>query len=343
MDDLGSLSTRRRYQWVRFGALLVAVACAMVTFACGGSNNAASNSTQYRVAAVLSGPISDGGWNAAAYQGLQNLKNKYGMQVAYTENAVAANFESIIQGYAQQGFNLVIGDGSEYATPIQKLAPQFPNTKFAVVFAGVQAANVQSFVPKGNEIGYLQGVVAGSLTKTGKIGWVGGIEIPSLKEMQAGLKDGAHASNPSSSVLVAYTGSFIDVAKGQEAAAGLTSQGADVLLAVADGGNVGVIHQAGQAGAKFVGWPGDQRSLAPDAVAVSVIFNIPAMFETMGTSARDNHFGNAVTRLGVSDGILSYGPFASWVPSSVVDSANKVYASMKDGSFKAPEHPEVYA
>jgi basic membrane protein A len=326
----------------------VVILAGLLVAACGGGGSAGSGSTStaaepFKVAMVLSGPINDGGWNAAHYQGLQAVEKDLGAEVAYTDNAQRPDFESILRNYGRQGYDLVIGNGAEYSDPIMAVAKEFPDTKFVAIFGYAQGGNVASYVPKGNEIGYLQGVVAGQLTTSNVIGWVGGIEIPSLKEMLAGVEDGVRAVNPAAKVVTTYTGNFIDVAAGREAGLSLISQGADVLLAVADGGNVGVTQAAKEKGVKFVGWPLEMQALAPDSVAVSVLFDIPKMVGGIATAVKDNTFKPEIIRLGVSDGILSYGQFSPWVPAEVRAKAEQTFEGIKSGSLKIPDHLDVYS
>lgn len=295
-----------------------------------------------RVAMILAGPVNDGGWNAAHYEGLTNAERESGIEVAYTENAQRPDFESTMKNYARGGYDLVIGNGAEFSEPMMAVAPDFPDTKFVAVFGYGEGGNVGSYVPAGNEIGYLQGVVAGQLTDSNVIGWIGGIEIPSLQEMLAGLGDGVESVNPGAQIVTTYTGNFIDVNAGREAALSLVSQKADVLLAVANGGNVGATQAADEKGAKFVGWPLEMASLAPDAVAVSVVFDIPGVVERIIDEVRDGSFAPEIVRLGVAEGVLAYGEWSDWVPPDVKDKATEVFTAIKDGSLTVPEHLDVY-
>lgn len=325
-------------RFTRSAPILVLLSLVVIT-SCGSQT--ASTDDTFRIAMILSGPINDGGWNAAHYQGLQNVESE-GAEVAYTENAERPDFESIMRNYGNDGYDLVIGNGAEYSDTMMEIGPEFPDTQFIAVFGYAEGDNVGSYVPKGNEIGYLQGVVAGQLTESGTVGWVGGIQIPSLDEMLAGLRDGVEAVNADAEVITTYTGNFIDVGAGREAGLALSSQGADVLLAVANGGNVGVTQAAEETGSKFVGWPLEMRDLAPEAVAVSVVFDIPGVVERIVTEVQDGTFEGNIVRIGVADGVLSYGEFSEWVPEDVVAEAEATLEGIRDGSLEIPEHLDVY-
>jgi basic membrane protein A len=286
---------------------------------------------------VLPGPISDGAWNAAAYEGLQAVESELGAEIAYSDAVVRADHESTIRGYAEQGYDLIFAHGAEFTEPVSAVAPDFPETKFVVTFGFEPAANVRGVSYKANEAGYMQGVVAGMLTESDEVGFVGGLEIPSLQAHLFGIEEGVKSVNPAAEVTAVYTGSFVDVALGEEAALSLISQGVDQLTAVANGGNVGTIQAAEESGAKFVGWPLDQVELSPETVAVSVLFDVPGYILEESRAVLEDNFEGELVAIGVAEGALSYGPFSDWVPQDVQDAASQVQDGLASGSLEIPE------
>jgi basic membrane protein A len=323
-------------RYLALGSALLAVGLGLA--ACGGDETGGADGENLKVAMVLPGPISDGAWNAAAYQGLKDVETQYGAEIAYTDSVVRADQESVIRGYAEKGFNVIFAHGDEFSDPVAAVASDFPDTKFVVTLGASSGENVRSVAYRANQAGFMQGVVAGMLTESNKIGFVGGLEIPSLQEQLFGISEGAKSVNPDAEVLSVYTGSFIDVGKGKEAALSLISQGVDVLTAVADGGNVGTIQAAEENGAKYVGWPLDQRSLGPETVAVSILFDIPGYIEKTVASVVDGAFKGENVALGVAEGVLVYGPFSDWVPQEIQDKAKETQDGLASGDVVAPEY-----
>lgn len=204
--------------------------------ATGGAKNAAD----VKVALVCGGAINDGGWNAAANEGLERIKSELGCQTAVTEKVSVAEMPQVLRTYARQGFTLVFGHGSEFGEPMSTVAPEFPDTTFIAVNASVTGDNLSGTVFKFGECGYFCGMAAALVSETGKIGIIPPDDAPNNKADMDTYELGAKAVNPDIEVFSAYTGSWTDLPKAKEAADSLISKGCDVLLSMGDAYSVGV-------------------------------------------------------------------------------------------------------
>ncbi|NPV77565.1 MAG: BMP family protein [Anaerolineae bacterium] len=257
-----------------------------------------------KVALVLPGTINDNGWSQVAYDGVMAGAKETGAEVAYTESSQLPDFEAIYRDYANKGYTLVIGHGSEYADVALKIGKEFPKTYFAVTNADVKAENVAGLDTKNEEAGYLAGFIAGTLTKTKKVGIIGAMEIVAMKRAGEGFDIGAKASCPDCQTMHAWVGSFDDAGKGKETAMAMIEQGVDVVYANADAAGIGIISGCKEKGVMVIGDTGDQSSLAPDLVITSMMQNLNPMFvEIMQEVANGKFIPNNVRMNGFDTGI----------------------------------------
>ena len=227
---------------------------------------------ELRVALVLPGPITDGTFNTAAYQGIKAAEKKYKIKVSVQENTTFAQSESALLQFARQGYDVVIGHGFQFGDPAKKIHKQFPKTWFIVNTTKVaEAPNLASFDNRWGDAGYVAGALAALVTKTGTIGHIGGIPVPVIKEFNEGFAAGAKRFKPSVKVLSAYVGSFSDIAKGKEITLSMIERGADVVTATGNESVVGTIQAAKEKNVMAIGTAFDSAAFAPDTIVTTAI------------------------------------------------------------------------
>jgi len=250
-----------------------------------------------KVALVLSGVISDASWNASAYEGLMAAEKELGVEGAYSESVQQPEFEAAFRDYANKGYDIVIGHGSEFGDAALVVAKEFPNTYFAITNSDVKAANVAGLDTKNEESGYIAGFIAGTLTKTKKVGYVGSMEIVGMLRGAEGFQLGVKAACPDCEALIAYTGSFDDIAKGKETALALYDNGADIIWQYADASGLGVIDAAKAENMLVIGMGTDQTSLAPDNMVTSTIQHLGPIIVSIVKEVQDGSFTPNTVRL----------------------------------------------
>src|SRR5262249_44503593 len=156
---------------------LTAVAVAGCTRS-GGKAAHPGAAHRVRVALLTPGPVSDAGWNASAYEGLKLIQRTLGAEPAQVQTSSPADFQDAFRDFAARGFDLVFAHGFEYTDAALVVGPEFPNTYFVVTSGSATARNVASLTFKIEDATYVEGALAGGLTKTGVVGEIGGIEIP---------------------------------------------------------------------------------------------------------------------------------------------------------------------
>lgn len=328
-------------------ALLLIICMVFALTACGSSDQKTSSGGAdegIKVALVVTGPINDGGWCAVAYEGLMAVEKEFGASVSYTENVQATDMEAVFTDYASQGYDVVIGHGFQFGDPALNVGAKYPDTKFICIEAEVEAENVASYVMRCNEAGYLMGALAASMTKSGSIGMVSGMEGPSLIKIVEAYKIGAREINPDIKVAQAYTGSFDDIAKAKEAAMAMINNGADVLGHSANQAGMGVIKAAEENDLLATGDSYDQNSIAENTVMSSTIYNVPVLIKAAVSDVVNGKFEGGIHELGMKEGVVDIAPyncFEDKIPEDVKKKIEDLKAKIISGEIVVPTVVEI--
>ena len=239
--------------------LLLLIAVALILGACGGSGgggddtegtNEGAEEDNFSVAMVTDvGGVDDKSFNQSAWEGIQAFGKDYNLEQGdngydYLQSQSDADYIPNLNQMVRRDFDLIFGIGYLFIEAINEVAQQNPDVYFGIVDAEVDQPNVVSIMFKEQEASFLAGVAAALTTKTGKVGFVGGIELDVIKRFESGFRAGVAAVDPNIEVIVNYVGAFDDVAGGQQAASAIYNQGADVIFhASGDTGN-GVFAEA---------------------------------------------------------------------------------------------------
>ena len=283
--------------------LAMAMTAAMVNGVCTQPVQAADGEG-LKVALLLSGAANDQGWNQTAYEGTQKACEKYGYELAYTENLEVADISAAFADYASAGYDVVIGHGYEFGDPALEVAETYPDTKFICTEADASADNVASYVMACEQTAYVEGIIAASTSESGKLGTIGPIPGDSLVKIINGYEDGAKSVNPDIEVQTAWTNSFVDTQLAQKAAKAMIDNGVDVIKHCANACGNGAMTAAVEAGIWCQGDSYDQSSLAPDNILDSAIYNLDVVIDTALGSVADGSFEGDVYNLGMADGAV---------------------------------------
>jgi basic membrane protein A len=284
--------TEIKEEHMNFKNLKLAMALGASTFllvACAGAPTAApaaeskpAAAKQLKVAVVMPSPATDKAFSQSMADALKSVQaemgGEAGMKLAMSENMFKVpDAAAALRDYAQQGYDIVIAHGTQYGNSLQEIAKDFPNTAFAWgtatdTFESKGLKNVHAYNPKAQEGGYVLGVIAAKMSKSGVIGVNGPVEAGDAKTYVEGFKKGVMATNANAKVSVTYTGSFSDVPKMAAAAETHAQNGADVMT----GSSQSVVGAIGVAKDKKLLWFGtqsDQSSLAPETVGASQVYD----------------------------------------------------------------------
>ena len=295
-----------------------------------------STESGFAVALLVPGPISDAGWNAAAYDGLKLIGKRLDARTAMVQTTSPADFADAMRDFGARGFRLVFAHGFEYSDAALAAGRDFPHTIFVVTSGGADAANVASISFKIEEAAYVEGVLAGGVSKTGVVGAIGGIELPSLQVAFAGFRRGFLSVRPNGRMLVSYTGNFNDVGAAKEAALAQISHRADVLFQDADAAGIGVFEAAAQAHAYAFGIIGDQNTVVPGAVLASAVTALPKAFLLIATEVKNGAFRPGMIQYGMREGMVGVviNPrLRSVIPAATLAQAKRAEQLIVEGSI----------
>ena len=288
----------------------------------------------FRVALLTPGPVSDAGWNAAAYDGLQLIARQLGAEVATVQTTSPADFDDAFRDFAARHFNLIFAHGFEYTDAALKAGHDFPQSYFIVTSGSGSSANVASLSFKIEEAAYVEGVLAGGMTKSGVAGTIGGIELPAIKLTFDGFRRGFLAVRPRGRVLTSFIGSFDDVSAAKEAALAQISQGADFLFHDADAAGLGVFAAARQAHIYAFGANRNQNGVVPEVVIASAVTSIPDAFLKLAGEVKGGNFRPGMIEFGMKDGMVHVvinPQLESRIPPAVIERVKRAERQLEGG------------
>lgn len=229
------------------------------------ASGTADTPKEWRVAVALSGPVNDGGWNTGAYNGLEAIKAKYGVETSYSESVDASSFEEIFRNYVTLGYNVIFGHGSEFGEAASIVAADYPDVIFCVnSTTNFTEPNLAGVNPDGNEMGIILGVAAGYATKTKKIGAIGGANVPTNTDPMNGFAAGAKSVDPEITCVMSIIDSFEDAALAKEQALAMIDAGVDVIFCDCDIAGMGIFEACKERNVYCMPTYGDQNYLVPD-------------------------------------------------------------------------------
>ncbi|HET8649704.1 MAG TPA: BMP family protein [Gemmatimonadales bacterium] len=274
-----------------------------------------------RVGLITPGSVTDVAWNSGAYRGLQEIHDSLGLPISHVEARTPAEQEEALRNYAAQGYRLVFAHGFEFQDPAERVSADYPNAIFIITSGQRARGNVVPLIFDLGQASYLAGMVAGGMTRSGVIGFIGGVELPPVREGYEAWMAGAKAVRPSVQSRVTYLNNWDDPAAGKEAALALIRVGADMLHHNADAAGIGVFQAAKESPGVYVfGSNADQSSLAPDRVLGSAVIDLPLAMLQVARAVKDGTFKPVAQHFGLASGVITYHQnpeTASLVPDSL--------------------------
>jgi basic membrane protein A len=245
----------------------------------------------------------DRSFNQAAWAGAERWKRETGQHYGEFEIANAAQREQAVRRFAERGADPIVAIGFPMASAIDKVAAAFPQRRFAIVDMVVDRPNVQSFVYREHEGAFLVGLMAGLATKTNRVGFVGGQDIPLVRKFQCGYEQGARYANPRVQTYAQMTGTtaqaWVDPVRGAELARAQIAQGVDVVFAAAGTTGLGIMQAAADAGKLAIGVDSNQNHLHPGRILTSLVKRVDlAVYQAF------RGVQPGVTALGLKEGAL---------------------------------------
>jgi basic membrane protein A len=247
----------------------------------------------------------DKSFNEAAYNGAERFKKETGIAYREFEVTSEAQRDQALRNLARRGATVIVAVGFAQAVPVDGAAKEFPNVKFNIIDSVVNLPNVQSFIFKEQEGSFLAGMMAASASKTGKVGFVGGMDIPLIRAFGCGYAQGARFANPKIEIIQNMTGTtpaaWRDPTRGGELARSQFDRGADVVYAAAGGTGLGVLQAAKDQGKLSIGVDSNQNHLHPGSVLTSMIKRVDVAVYEAFKAAKENRWQAGLRTLGLKE------------------------------------------
>ena len=247
----------------------------------------------------------DKSFNEGVYNGVERFKKETGIEYREFEVTNETQREQALRRMAQRGANPVIGVGFAQAPALEKVAKEFPDTRFAIIDAVVDLPNVRSIVFKEHEGSFLVGMIAAMKSETGKVGFVGGMDIPLIRKFACGYEQGAKHVNGDAEVVQNMTGTtpaaWNDPTRGSELAKSQFDRGVDVVYAAAGGTGVGVYQTAEDSGKFAIGVDSNQNFLHPGTMLTSMLKRVDVAAYKAFMDAHSDQWTSGVQVLGLAE------------------------------------------
>lgn len=295
-----------------------------------------------KAAWVYIGPVGDAGWSFAHDLGRRAVEAHFGNQVQTTaieSVPYGADAERVFRDLAQQGNEIIFGTSFGYMETMLKVAEDFPNVKFEHATGYKTAPNMRIYDASFYQDTYMAGIIAGHMTKTGKLGLVGSFPIPEVLRNINAFVLGAQSVRPDVSLSVVWVSSWFDPPKESEAAQSLLNQGADVLLQNTD--STAVLQTAERNGKFAFGWDSDMSAFAPNAHLASAIVDWAPYYIKSIEELRNGTWETKRTVWGVKEGLNDLIKIADFVPAEAKAKVEEIKAGLKSGDFEPFTGPIV--
>jgi basic membrane protein A len=334
---------------------LVRALAALLLLAAAGCGKPAPKTTEtgsFPVGLVFDiGGRGDKSFNDAAYAGLEQAQRELGITFTTLETNEGSDREAQMRQLAAGDTRLVFGVGFLFTDDILALAREFPDQMFACVDYTVTPGdtlppNLVALKFREEEGSFLVGALSGLLTKTGKVGFVGGMEIPLIKKFEAGFVAGVKAVNPKAQVIVKYAGNtasaFKDPTKGKELALSEYHAGADIIFHASGSTGLGVFEAARELGKLAIGVDSDQHDEAPGAILTSMVKRVDtAVFDTI-RDLKSGQWSSGVRDFGLKEGGVTWvydDRNKALIPDPVKAQVDSLQALIVAGTLQVPSEP----
>ena len=334
----------------RILAWSVVAIIAVVGCQSGEKKSAAETPGKMRIGLVLSvGGLGDKSFNDSAYEGLLRAGEEFGIVPIYGQPEQMAEDEKYLRQYAERGMGLIIAVGFLMKDALEKVAGEFPDSRFAIIDAVVDKPNVASLVFREHEGSFLVGAIAGLVTRTGTVGFVGGMDIPLIHKFEVGYAEGVKHVNPGADVLVAYAGSgpeaFHDPVKGKSLALSQFDRGADIIFQAAGSTGNGVIDAAKERDLFAIGVDANQNYMAPGNVLTSMLKRVDVAVYEIIKDVVEGEFCGGPHIYGLEIDGVGYAldeHNQDLIPPHVLDRVEEIKGEIVSGKIKVTDYTAIH-
>ena len=346
MTDITKRSLLRTTAWATLAAAAALAGCGKKEEAAPAPAPApapvaeAPKAEPLKIGFIYVGPVGDAGWTFAHDEGRKHIETVYGdkIKTSFVEKVPEGpDAERVIRDLVAQGNKMIFATSFGYGDAMEKVAKDHPDVYFEHATGYKTAPNLRVYEGRFYEDAYLAGVVAGKMTKSNTLGFVGSFPIPEVLRNINAYTLGAQSVNPKVKTKVVWVSTWFDPPKETEAAQSLINGGADVLLQNTD--STAVLQTAEKAGKYAFGWDSDMSAFAPKAHLASCVLNWGVYYEKAVKDVMDKTWATGAAKWGTKEGANDFVKIADFVSADAKAEVDKVKAGLKDGSFAVFKGP----
>ena len=290
--------------------------------------------------------VNDQSYNQSAWEGLERAGKELGVEVKYLESKQDSDYTTNVETLVDEDVDLIIGVGSKLGPTMEEAAKNYPEQKFAIVDETYDEipSNLKSVLFKSEQASYLVGLIAGKMSETKNVGFIGGLDIPVINTFKYGYMAGVKTANADCEIQTQYANSFTDQAKGRAISSQMISKNADVIFIAGGDVGTGAIEAIKEANKYGIGVDRDQSDLAPNNVLSSAIKRVDVgMYETVKELVEGNFQGGKSVTYGLEeDGVGIADTTSNLVPQEILDFVNEQIEKLKSGEISVPKTEEEY-
>ena len=318
---------------------------------CAGNTDNAKTDENIKIGMITDvGGVNDQSYNQSAWEGLERAEEELGVEVNYLESQQDADYVTNIETMVDNENDLIIGVGFKMADAIYQAAQDYPDQKFAIIDHNYEEEgkeipeNLKCILFNEKDASYLVGLVAGKMTKTNKVAFIGGMESPVIARFQYGYMAGVKDANPNVEAISQYANSFSDAAKGKSIANQMYASGTDIIFIAAGNVGTGSIEAAKETNKFAIGVDRDQNDLAPNNVITSAMKRVDVGVYETAKELKDNNFGGGQAKVyGLNEGAVGLAPTSEkLVSKEILDFAKQQEEKIKNGEIKVPATEKEY-
>lgn len=286
----------------------------------------------------------DKSFNAAAWEGVKRAKDELGIFLRDVEPGDPTSIEPSMRAFAERGYDLIVGVGFAQAPIMDDVARDYPNLKFAIIDGVIDLPNVASLIFKEHEGSFLVGMIAARVSKTGKIGFVGGMDIPLIHKFETGYAEGARYASPRIEVFENYVGvtdaAWNNPGKGKELAKAQIERGADVIFQAAGNSGLGVFDAAEEVKKLAIGVDSNQNWVKPGFILTSMIKRVDVSVFNSVKDLTEGRFKGGIHELGLENDGIGYALDdynRKLIPQAVLDEVERAKQDIIAGRIKVTD------
>jgi basic membrane protein A len=326
--------------------LVLLLAASMLLPGCSSVfGNRDENDGRLRVGIVFDiGGKDDKSFNAAAWEGVRRAAQDLPIRLRDVEPGDPTSIEPCMRAFAERGYDLIIGVGFAQMPIMQTVARDYPELKFAIIDGVIDLPNVASLIFEEHEGSFLVGMIAGSVTKTDKIGFVGGMDIPLIHKFAKGYEEGARHANPKVQVFENYVGvtdaAWNNPGKGKELAKAQIERGADIIFQAAGNSGLGVFDAAEETARLAIGVDSNQNWVKPGFILTSMIKRVDVSVYNTVKELVEGRFNGGIHMFGLENDGVGYALDQyneALIPKSVLDQVERAKQEIIAGRIKVTD------